>query len=109
MAPTKFLRIQASPAKPIVISLGFVVQKTAFNGTAPQISIGSSATAPGPADIFPLTNIAVPTLNGVSSSLGSRSITSDMDLYVQQPLAAGATTGEGCVILDVTELNVSRN
>lgn len=101
-APTRrSFRVVASPTKPVRMRVGFIT-KTAFNGTTPTVSVGSTATA------NEFLNAVTPAAAGVDFATPvTRLLTADTDIYVKAAGGGSNTTGDGYVTLTLEEINVS--
>lgn len=96
----KKFRILASPTKPVRARIGFLT-KTAFNGTTPTVSVGSTSTA----NEY-LSAITPAAANVDFATPVTRLLTADTDIYAKAGGGGSNTTGEGYVTLDLVELNV---
>lgn len=102
---TKWLTIQASAAKPVVIE-GQIVVQTADGGTSPTMSLGY--TASGYTDVVNAASTATGATGGTflpaSNATGKKLLVADTDIYYKQggtPNGAGVTH----LILQVFSIN----
>jgi hypothetical protein len=96
----KKVTIVASTKKPIRVRIGFIT-KTAFDGTTPTVSVGTTSTA------NELLNGVTPAGAGVDFATPvTRLLTADTDIYAKAAGGGSNTVGDGFVTLTIEEINV---
>lgn len=81
--------------------LGFIT-KTAFNGTTPTVSVGSTTTA------NEFLNAVTPAAIGVDYATPvTRLLVADTDIYAKAGGGGSNTAGDGFITLTLAEMNVT--